>query len=263
MLWLRTAAAQRACKSQVAVAIALQSVNTKEASNANCVNERCKILRSLNRVFVFEFVLCIGAPSKDLARFVDLGFWILRNKEAQEYKSSFQETNHNTHWNHWFLLFSLFNHLAQFHRWPQANHPPWNLSLIHTPGNKSLIQTHAPRSSDLGTQRRDVHTLTNLAQQQLFHGPLTPVQLGPARQHLVVPGPRASLLALGFGHGCTSSCWDSATDPLDCRGETSGEYKKKTTCQRYPSPSRVVHSAPPSPVFQRTLCCGREPGPPG
>ena len=95
LLWLRTAAAQRARKSQVAVAIALQSVNTKEASNANCLNERCKILRSLNRVFVYEIVLCIGAPSKDPARFVDLGFWILRNREAQEYKSSSQETNHN------------------------------------------------------------------------------------------------------------------------------------------------------------------------
>ena len=95
MLWLQTAAAQRARKSQVAVAIALQSVNTKEASNANCVNERCKILRSLNRVFVFEFALCIGASSKDPARFVDLGFGILRNKEAQEYKLSSQETNHN------------------------------------------------------------------------------------------------------------------------------------------------------------------------
>ena len=42
--------------------------------------KRCKILRSLDRVFVFEFVLRIGAPSKDPARFVDLGFGILRNK---------------------------------------------------------------------------------------------------------------------------------------------------------------------------------------
>ena len=96
MLCLQTADAQRAHKSQVAVAIALQSVNNKEASNANCVNERCKIPRSLNGVFVFEIVLCMGAPSKDLARFVDLGFWILRNKEAQEYRSSSQKTNHNT-----------------------------------------------------------------------------------------------------------------------------------------------------------------------
>ena len=48
----------------------------------------CKILRSLDRVFVFEFVkcLCIGAPSKDPARFVDLGFWIFKKQEAQEYK---------------------------------------------------------------------------------------------------------------------------------------------------------------------------------
>ena len=106
VLWLRTAAAQRARKSQVAVAIVLQSVNTKEASNANCVNERCKILRSLNRVFVFEIVLCIGAPSKDPARFVDLGFWILRNKEAQEYKSSSQETNHNVLPSSWRRQFS-------------------------------------------------------------------------------------------------------------------------------------------------------------
>ena len=59
------------------------------------VNERCKILRSLNRVFVFEIVLCIGAPSKDPGRIVDSEFWILRNKKAQEYKSSSQETNHN------------------------------------------------------------------------------------------------------------------------------------------------------------------------
>ena len=95
MLWLRTAAAQQARKSQVAVAIALQSVNNKEASNANCVNDRCKILRSLNRFLVLEIVLCIGAPSKDPATFVDFGFEILRNKEAQEYKWSSQETNHN------------------------------------------------------------------------------------------------------------------------------------------------------------------------
>ena len=95
MLWLGTATAQRARKSQVAVAIALQSVTTKEASNA-CVNERCKILRSLNRVFVFEIVLCIGAPPQEPARFVDLAFSILRKKEAQEYKLSSQETNQNT-----------------------------------------------------------------------------------------------------------------------------------------------------------------------
>ena len=33
--------------------------------------------------------------STDPARFVDWGFWFLRKKEAQEYKSSSQETNHN------------------------------------------------------------------------------------------------------------------------------------------------------------------------
>ena len=47
-----------------------------------------KTLRSLDRAFVFEFVmcLCIGAPSKDPARFVHLGFGIFEEKEAQEYK---------------------------------------------------------------------------------------------------------------------------------------------------------------------------------
>ena len=48
----------------------------------------CKIPQSLDRVFVLEFVkcLCIGAPSKDPARFVDLEFWIFEKQEAQEYK---------------------------------------------------------------------------------------------------------------------------------------------------------------------------------
>ena len=48
----------------------------------------CNILRSLDKVFVFEFMkcLCIGAPSKDPARFFDLGFWIFEKQEAQEYK---------------------------------------------------------------------------------------------------------------------------------------------------------------------------------
>ena len=46
------------------------------------------ILRSLDRVFVFKFVkcLCIGAPSKDSARFVDLGFRIFEKQEEQKYK---------------------------------------------------------------------------------------------------------------------------------------------------------------------------------
>ena len=48
----------------------------------------CKILQSLDRVFVFEFVkcLCIGAPSRAAARFVDVGFSIFEKQEAQEYK---------------------------------------------------------------------------------------------------------------------------------------------------------------------------------
>ena len=48
----------------------------------------CMILRSLDRVFVFELVkcLCIGALSKDPARFVGLGFCIFENEEEQEYK---------------------------------------------------------------------------------------------------------------------------------------------------------------------------------
>ena len=48
----------------------------------------CMILQSLGRVFVFKFVkcLCIGAPSKDPARFFDLGFGIFEKQEEQEYK---------------------------------------------------------------------------------------------------------------------------------------------------------------------------------
>ena len=48
----------------------------------------CMILRSLDRVFVFEFVegLCIGAPSKDPARFVDSGFGMFEKQEEQEYE---------------------------------------------------------------------------------------------------------------------------------------------------------------------------------
>ena len=66
--------AQRARKSQVAVAIALQCVNTKEASDA-CVNERCKILRSLNRVYVFEIVLLL-VPRLKILR--GLSIWDFR-----------------------------------------------------------------------------------------------------------------------------------------------------------------------------------------
>ena len=48
----------------------------------------CMLLRSLDRGFVFELVkcLCIGVPSKDTARFVDLGFWSFEKQEEQEYK---------------------------------------------------------------------------------------------------------------------------------------------------------------------------------
>ena len=57
------------------------------------VNERCKILRSLNRVYVFEIVLLLVPRLKILRglSITDFGFQILRNKEAQEYKSSCQE----------------------------------------------------------------------------------------------------------------------------------------------------------------------------
>ena len=61
------------------------------------VNERCKILRSLNRVYVFDIVLFLVPGLKILRGFSiwDFGFRILRNKEAQEYRSSSQGTNHN------------------------------------------------------------------------------------------------------------------------------------------------------------------------
>ena len=54
-------------KSQVAVAITLQSVNNKEASMPT-VNKRCKILRSLNRVYFFEIVLLLVPRLKILRR---------------------------------------------------------------------------------------------------------------------------------------------------------------------------------------------------
>ena len=60
-------------------------------------NERCKILRSLNRVYVFEIVLLLVPRLKVLRGLLiwDFGFRILRNKQAQEYKLSSQETSHN------------------------------------------------------------------------------------------------------------------------------------------------------------------------
>ena len=61
------------------------------------VNERCKILRSLNSVLSSR--LCyVLVPRLKILRGLsiwDFGFRIWRNKEAQEYKSSSQETNHN------------------------------------------------------------------------------------------------------------------------------------------------------------------------
>ena len=52
------------------------------------VNERCKILRSLNRVYVFEVVILLVPRLKILRGLSiwDFGFRIWSNKEAQEYK---------------------------------------------------------------------------------------------------------------------------------------------------------------------------------
>ena len=61
------------------------------------VNERCKILRSLNRVYVFEIVLLL-VPRLKILRGLSIwefGFRILRNKEAQDHKASSQGANHN------------------------------------------------------------------------------------------------------------------------------------------------------------------------
>ena len=56
------------------------------------VNERCKILRSLNRVYVFEIVLLLVPRLKILRRRGLLYFGIFEKQEAQ---SSSQEANHN------------------------------------------------------------------------------------------------------------------------------------------------------------------------
>ena len=56
------------------------------------VNERCKILRSLNRVYVFEIVLLLVPRLKILRR---RGLSYFRIFEKQEAQSSSQETNHN------------------------------------------------------------------------------------------------------------------------------------------------------------------------
>ena len=57
------------------------------------VNERCKILRSLNRVYVFEIVLLLVPRLKILRRRGLSYFGIFEKQEAQ---SSSQETNHNS-----------------------------------------------------------------------------------------------------------------------------------------------------------------------
>ena len=56
------------------------------------VNERCKILRSLNRVYVFEIVLLLVPRLKILRRRGLSHFGIFEKQEAQW---SSQETNHN------------------------------------------------------------------------------------------------------------------------------------------------------------------------
>ena len=60
------------------------------------VNERCKILRSLNRVYVFEIVLLLVPRLKILRGLsigiLDFGFSETRGTGMQ---SSSQETNHN------------------------------------------------------------------------------------------------------------------------------------------------------------------------
>ena len=57
------------------------------------VNERCKILRSLNRVYVFEIVLLL-VPRLNILRRRGLSYFVIFEK--QEAQSSSQETNHNT-----------------------------------------------------------------------------------------------------------------------------------------------------------------------
>ena len=57
------------------------------------VNERCKILQSLNRVYVFEIVLLLVPRLKILRRRGLSYFGIFEKQEAQ---SSSQETNHNS-----------------------------------------------------------------------------------------------------------------------------------------------------------------------
>ena len=57
------------------------------------MNECCKILRSLNRVYVFEIVLLL-VPRLKILRIRGLSYFGIFEK--QEAQSSSQETNHNT-----------------------------------------------------------------------------------------------------------------------------------------------------------------------
>ena len=61
------------------------------------LGQHFQILRSLYRLYVLEIVLLLVPRLKILRGLSiwDLGFRVLRNKEAQEYNSSSQETNHN------------------------------------------------------------------------------------------------------------------------------------------------------------------------
>ena len=74
----------------IPVAIALQPVNTSEASKCQ-LRERSAVgyFDISGQGFVFEVVkcLCIGAPSKDFAqRFADWGLGIFEKQEKQENK---------------------------------------------------------------------------------------------------------------------------------------------------------------------------------
>ena len=71
------------------------------------VNERCKILRSLNRVYVFEIVLFLVPRLKILRRRGLSYFGIFGKQEAQ---SSSQETNHNSFLSIANIRFFFINH---------------------------------------------------------------------------------------------------------------------------------------------------------
>ena len=60
------------------------------------VNERCKILRSLNRVYVFEIVLLL-VPRLKILRGLSIGIldFDFEKQRGTRVQSSSQETNHN------------------------------------------------------------------------------------------------------------------------------------------------------------------------